>query len=82
MVWDEGNVNTEINTLNTKIIAKMNDQQSAINIRQQFLLIQQRYEQDGVTPITIIDKGTGEAMTTARKDEVYDKCKVLADLVT
>jgi len=82
MVWSEADVNTEINTLNTKIIAKMNDQQSATDIRKQFLMIQQRYEQDGVTPITIIDPGTNEAMTTARKDEVYDKCKALADLVT
>jgi len=81
MVYDETELNTTIATLKGKIQAKSTDQGNAMNILEQLLRIIQNYDDDN-NPITIIDKGTGMAMTDARKDEVYDACKALADAVT
>lgn len=81
MVYDETETNNTITALEGKIRAKHNDINDAQNIRNQLLSIKQEYDVNNVV-ITIIDKGTGIAMTQTRKDEIYDACKPLADAVT
>lgn len=81
MVYDETELNTTIVTLKGKIQAKATDQGNAISILEQLQKITQNYDGNN-NPIPIIDKGTGSVMTDARKDEVYDACKTLADAVT
>jgi len=81
MVYDETETTNTINSLEGKIRVKHNDINSAQVIRAQLLSIQQQFDANNVA-ITIIDKGTGIAMSSARKDEIYDACKALADAVT
>ncbi len=81
MVYDEAILDTTIATLEGKLRTRQTDQDNVNDIYRQLILIKQRYEDDGVTQIPIIDPGTTEAMTSARKDEIYDKCKPLADAV-
>ncbi len=81
MVFDEAELATTLTTLQGKINTKQGDLHDANDIYRQLAQIQERFDGDG-NPITLIDLGTGEEITTARKDEVYDKCKPLADAVT
>jgi len=81
MAYDENETNNTITSLEGKLRVKQNDMNDAQGIRNQLISIQQQYDESN-NPITIIDKGTGVAMTQARKDEIYDACKPLADAVT
>jgi len=81
MVYDEIETNNTITSLEGKLRVKQNNMNDAQGIRNQLISIQQQYDESN-NPITIIDKGTGVAMTQARKDEIYDACKPLADAVT
>jgi len=81
MVYDEIETNNTITSLEGKLRVKQNNMNDAQGIRNQLISIQQQYDESN-NPIIIIDKGTGVAMTQARKDEIYDACKPLADAVT